>query len=282
MRYSLIFLLCTVFHTVFGWWATPHMLVGQVAYSQLTPEAKQRADALIALHAKTYPATNDFVSAAVWADDIKAAGDHTYSNWHYVDLPFESLDDPMPTRQSFPSKYHVAWAIDHEIQILKSSTQSEEAKGLALRRLIHWVGDIHQPLHAAMHISPQTPEGDKGGNLFLLGMPEPMVNLHRLWDGGMGQWPEVPRPLSSAGKNRLAAEAKRMLTTYGQVKIGTLDPYAWALESHWLARQYAYQGIDYQGVPSEEYLKAGQELTDSRVTQAGLRLAALLNTVFKK
>lgn len=278
-QFFALFCLCFCFQSALAWWDTPHMLVAQIAYDQLKPDVRKRADDLISIHAKQYPKTNDFVSAAMWADDIRAQGDKTYSSWHYVTLTFKDVNDPMPTRESFPEKYHVAWAVNEEIRILQSATTTESEKGLALRRLIHWVGDIHQPLHATSHVSPNYPKGDSGGNLFLTGLPKPSNNLHSYWDSGLNHWFSTDRPLTQDGKRQLSTEAKRLVELYGSENLGNLDPYTWAIDSHYLARHYAYTGIEYKGLPSPEYIAQGEQLTDELVTLAGERLAAVLNGV---
>lgn len=259
-----------------AWWATQHMLVAEVAYQNLNLDVKKRADALIAIHAQQYPKANDFVSAAAWADDIKGT-DKRYNHWHYVTLTFENTDDPVPTREDFPSGEHISWAIEHELAILKDNNVSDEEKGLALRRLIHWVGDIHQPLHATTHYSPNYPNGDAGGNGFKLHKDAPMDNLHSLWDSGVDLWFYIPRPLSKQDKRFLFKESKCLQNYYAPVHPGPMDPYKWAIESHELARHYAYTGIDYKGMPSDEYIYQGQELAKQRITEAGLRLADMLN-----
>ncbi len=119
----------------FAWWETPHMLVSQIAYDKLTPQAKQWADGLIAVHAKEYPNSNDFVTAALWADDIRSQGNTTYSSWHYVTLTFKETSDPLPTQASFPTRDHIAWAVELEMRILRSKEASRDEKALALRRL---------------------------------------------------------------------------------------------------------------------------------------------------
>jgi hypothetical protein len=273
------FLLCLIFCSVkaFAWWDTPHMLVAQIAYEKLTPEVRQKADDLIARHAEQYPESSNFITASLWADDIRAQGDKTYSSWHYVTLTFKEQGDPQPTRENFPEKYHVAWAVEHEVKLLKNPMASQDEKALALRRLIHWVGDIHQPSHATTHIAPQYPKGDNGGNLFLLAQDKPFHNLHSYWDSGLRHWPSVDRPLDREGELYLLTEAKRLQDFYGQVPLGSLNPYDWALDSHSLGRDYAYTGIEYKGVPSPEYTVRGSQLTDAQVTLAGRRLAELLN-----
>jgi hypothetical protein len=266
---------------VLAWWETPHMLVAQIAYEDMTPEARKRADELIALHAKKYPNSADFVTASVWADDLRAEGNTTYSAWHYVTLLFKDVNEPLPTRANFSDRDNVAWAVELETRILKSNETTENEKALALRRLLHWVGDMHQPLHATSHVSPNYPKGDSGGNLFVVNLPKPFNNLHSYWDSGLGHWEDIDRPLTPEGKIALKKEVNRLRENYQWSSLGSEDPYQWAIESHELARKYAYTGLDYKGVPSAAYIAQGHKVTDSQVMLAGQRLAQLLNTLFR-
>lgn len=60
----------------------------------------------------------------------------------------------------------------------------EFEKSLLMRYLIHVLGDIHQPLHASTLVNEQFPNGDQGGNLFLIKYSENIENLHKLFDSG--------------------------------------------------------------------------------------------------
>jgi hypothetical protein len=251
------------------------MLVAEIAYQHLDPEIKRRADALIA----TYDDGYDFVSAGTWADDIKDHDDTEFNAWHSITLTFEQIDDPLPTRADFPTEQQIVWAIHHEKRILKDRKATDVEKGLALRRLIHWVGDIHQPLHTATHVASEYPEGDRGGSAFLITLDPVLFNLHRLWDSGLGQWIEnKPRPLSEHDKRQIKIEAK-LLQQYAPSDLGSMNPGRWALDHHALARDYAYSGMTYLGTPTDDYLEKGAILSRYQVTLAGLRLAAILNEV---
>ena len=84
---------------------------------------------------------------------------------HYIDIPFSSDGTALPAIDHT----NAVWGINHAISILNSNKSNAGDKKLALRLLIHVVGDIHQPLHAVTRVSSQLPEGDLGGNLFPLG-----------------------------------------------------------------------------------------------------------------
>jgi hypothetical protein len=268
-------------NTAHAWFSTPHMLVAEIAYQHLDADVRERADQLIAMHADKYPKSADFVTASLWADDIKSTGDTRYSAWHYVTLNYEEVADPIPTLADFPEDNHVSWAIEHDKAILKDPKQSDEEKAYALRRLIHWLGDIHEPEHATTHVSNVYPTGnDLGGNNFLLSKESSMPNLHYLWDSGVGLWAtDMMRPLSESDKIALQEEAAQLLKDAPD-SLGSMNPYHWAIDSHQLGRYFAHgYGLTYKGMPSEQYVKEGQALCQHQVTTAGLRLAAILNEI---
>lgn len=255
-------LLLSGYLSAWGWTASPHLLIAEIAYAQLDDEVRAKADHLIAVHAKQYPDTADFVSAALWADLLRIKDeDHTYDHWHYISLTFKHSSDPIGTAKA----PHVAWAINHELAILRqpSTSQNQDEQGLALRRLIHWVGDSHQPMHATTRISAAHPRGDRGGNDFILSRKASAPNLHALWDEAMG---------IKHGK----ALARALVARYPQT-VGTLDPQRWVLESHAIGREYAYPGIAEGGLPSSVYLLRAKTLAEQRIVLAGFRLAAVLN-----
>ncbi|MFI4957182.1 MAG: S1/P1 nuclease [Gammaproteobacteria bacterium] len=275
----LLVLLCYI-NTAQAWFSTPHMLVAEIAYQHLDADVRQRADQLIAMHADKYPKSADFVTASLWADDIKST-DSRYSAWHYVSLTFEQPTDPMPTLANFPVDNHVSWAIEHDKAILSDPKQSDEEKAYALRRLIHWVGDIHEPEHATTHTASQYPKGnDYGGTHYLLSAESAMPNLHYLWDSGVGLWvADKMRPLSENDKIAIQEEAA-VLLKQAPISLGSMNPYHWAIDSHQLGRHYAHGfGLTYKGTPSEQYVREGQTVSRDQVTLAGLRLAAILNEV---
>ena len=74
--------------------------------------------------------------------------------------------------------------------MVKYYATEDQAKSVALRFLIHYLGDIHQPLHCATRVDYSYPDGDKGGNLFHLKSSQGVSNLHALWDSAIYQFSE--------------------------------------------------------------------------------------------
>lgn len=277
MKAALSFALAAFALDAFAWHATGHMTVAEVAYRHLTPKARQRVATLLEA-AKLDEKCNDFRMAAVWADDHKTEAD---ASWHYINIYFRK-DGKRPKGR--PLEQNVVWAIDKFRTELGDPSLPSERRGKALVWLLHFVGDIHQPMHSVTHESDALPRGDRGGNETKLlpppGMlPEPR-NLHFLWDMGGGAFPEVVRPLNETGQRTLArladlAEESVKARQVGQDRED--DPAAWARESFDLATRYAYD-LTPNSVPSSTYLEKCRQLSLWRVGMAGLRLARLINT----
>ena len=293
-----------------AWHDTGHMIVAQVAYLRLTPAAKAKVDAMFAppqgtrrpliyLCAGYYMADTcekiyDPITIAVWMDDFRgdSLNSPQYDNWHYVDYPF--FDGVAESTKAGPEPENALARINWAINSLREmANEKPDAPGHAKREaemtgfLYHLVGDIHQPLHATARVTAAHPEGDAGGNLFKLVMPqEPRVtNLHTFWDaaGGAFGWASPKRPLDKAGQDRIRSLAEEIMKEYpadSMPEAKDLDPHTWVMESNALARDVAYKNIREGEAPSAAYTDAAQKLSRKRLALAGYRLAGVLNMLF--
>jgi PKD repeat protein len=166
---------------------------------------------------------------------------------------------------------NVVTAIRQETATLQSTSASASTQANALRYLLHFVGDIQQPMHASTGVTSSQPTGDAGGNGFSL--KGTWSNLHKLWDAGGGYLTDGMSVSSKAA----AVEAD-----YPYVNnAGTIpDPMDWARDSRELARTNAYVGITNGGTPSTFYVNSAKTNTQWRMAMGGQRLANLLNTIF--
>ena len=260
-----------------AWNAEGHMVVAQIAYNHLNPDVKAKCDALIAVPVQYAGSGNsNFVTAACWADDIKSSTS-AYNIWHYIDIPF---GDSAYTNNVGAASFDVVLAINQCIAVLQNPTASVSNQAMSLRFLLHFVGDIHQPLHCTTAVSSAHPTGDAGGNGFsLLGN---WSNLHSLWDAGGGYLTDsVGRPLSAAGRNTLSNKVAEVEAAYPFVgNPGTIpDPEMWAEEGWQNAQDVCYTGITDGSTPTTEYLDTAMAATSEWLALAGKRLADLLNTL---
>ena len=263
-----------------AWNAEGHMVVAQIAYDHLQPDVKTRCDALIGVSLPGFTSTmsSTFVTAAGWADDFKSS--LGTGIWHYIDIPF-SLDGT-PTNGVTAASFDVVRAINMCVATLQNPVASQSTQAVCLRYLIHFVGDVQQPLHASTAVSAANPTGDAGGNDFAVkGFGS---ELHALWDEGGGFLTDsVGRPLSTTAAKTVSNKVALVESSYPYDYTTNLnivqDPMIWAREGWSLAQTVAYVGITQGAAPSASYLNSVTNTTILRMAQGGHRLADLLNTI---
>jgi len=121
------------------------------------------------------------VEAAYWPDYIRQFGFRVFAPWHFIDIPIVRLDGADPSTvhpEPPPTVNNVLWAVELGAAALKDPSTSLAVKSAALRFVLHFVGDIHQPLHTASLFSPRFPNGDGGGNAFRVRGSSDWHNLH--------------------------------------------------------------------------------------------------------
>jgi S1/P1 Nuclease len=263
-----------------AWGPQGHRTVGAIADRLLTPEARTVVAQLLAadLDRSGNPSGRTTLEAvSVWADEIRGtAADEP--RWHYDDAP---VCGNAPRAAYCPGGQCNSAQLERLIRVLAEREAPLHARNEALKWVVHLLGDIHQPLHAADN-------GDRGGNdvaVALAGVhTRGRENLHRAWDGELvalalhtGNRQQPPPDIDA-----LALEAHRLVLDAGQ---GT--PAEWARQSNRLAANVAYQ---YPGfvcgrapaglvVLDRGYQREAQEIVRERLLLAGGRLANLLNEV---
>ncbi|MCR9191266.1 MAG: S1/P1 nuclease [Gammaproteobacteria bacterium] len=269
LKNILFFLMVGLSIPCFPWSANGHRVVGEIAYMHLDADAKE-----------TYAHINQslnhqyrqysLIGATVWLDVLYDAKHLAFKPMHYIDLPYKVDDTPAPKL----SKVNAVSAINDASRTLLDKTASEEEQAIALRILLHVVGDVHQPLHTITRISQAHPQGDRGGNDFHLGKNKIAPNLHRYWDRGGGL---LSSPMSTTEVKQLAEN----LETQWSCPKENLDAMHWAEESHLLAIQYAY-AIQEDAAPTETYEANTRKICGQQLVYAGCRLAALLNSLKRR
>jgi len=260
--------------SAFAWDATGHKLVAQIAWQNLTPKTKafiKRYTRAFPKHCSEYKC---FLAMSVWPDQIKSKNINVFDHWHFISQGFTDDHFHVPPTQP----YNVVWAIPQMQMIMTSSKAPTQAKTLALSFFIHFIGDIHQPLHCISLFNKKYPQGDQGGNLILIRSPY-ATELHSLWDQGVGSFYIYSKhyPLPITGIQKLAAQ---IMKTYPQKSFGekviNYDPQQWAQDSFQLAKTNAYP-MKTNAIPSKQYIKHNRVIALKQVALAGYRLAYLLN-----
>lgn len=284
-----------------GWWDTGHMLVSQVALKHLEAQqtsSPQAAAVYAALQnavnslVSYSPASNTFVTAACWMDDLKTRNLHSFDNWHFINLPIcdytgenitDSCDGISVESVLDSDEEDVIWAIGEATSTISSKYALGFERGFALRNLLHLVGDLHQPLHTVAMYSNFTPNGDLGGNLW----PVPGVpyanNLHKLWDSGVGMLNNyITRPLNTTNENYLSTLADSLITRVAPIISNVtqkVNATAWALETRELAILYTYN-LTFNSTPDAYYIAQAWEVIQDQIGLAGYRLFLILNQTY--
>src|SRR6187431_287238 len=144
---------------VSAWGAVGHRVVARIAWALMTPTARSQATALLEVQPDLIPKAGQdaFVAAGTWADEVRSTRPESY-NWHFVDIPvdqpsYDAKRDCPPTEKGDCVIAEIARA---QVELVESG-RSIPLKGEALKFLIHFVGDLHQPLHSVDN-------HDRGGN----------------------------------------------------------------------------------------------------------------------
>jgi hypothetical protein len=274
-----------------AWGPGGHMITAQIAFDRLNPRAKAQVESLLAIPinpAAVSAKSEDFVNAAHWADDLRSIpAFKPFEPLHFIDKAFSTDGTPLP---AIPTP-NIVTALRENVRILKTSTD-QNARAQALRLVIHFVGDIHQPLHCTARVDSTHPGGDQGGNLVTIKIPGPngnlrSTNLHSYWDGGLESFPKggpppeyLPPPLSRIPP---AATLARQANPPTDPALKLNDPFnylGWANESFALAKTVVYDGVTNGMEPSAAYKRRGVKVARQRAAWGGYRLAALLNSIW--
>ncbi|HEY0334612.1 MAG TPA: S1/P1 nuclease [Stenotrophomonas sp.] len=157
-----------------AWGGQGHRLVARIADTELTPQARAGVDLLLA--GEPDPTLSGVAS---WADELRKNDPQLgkrSARWHYVNLAENGCSYEPP--RDCPGGNCVIDALQRQTQLLADRSQPLEVRRQALKFVVHFVGDIHQPMHAGY-------AKDKGGNDFQLQFDGKGTNLHSLWDSGM-------------------------------------------------------------------------------------------------
>ena len=265
--FALAFLIGFLPASVFGWNALGHRLIAQIAYDHMTAHARQTFNDYNQALDKVYK-PQSFINAAVWLDTLRYQDVSWFASMHYIDLPFSEDGSPLLP----PQEINAVWAITKSTHLLLNKYATAYDKGIALRVLLHIVGDVHQPLHAATRVSVQLPQGDRGGNLVLLQSNHVAKNLHAYWDRGAGLLAQKKQDSPSQIEKR--AESIEQRWPCEKVALDISSPMQWAEESHSIAIKAVYQ------LPiNHRYQQQARKIAEKRVAIAGCRLAMLLNKI---
>ncbi|HEY4063095.1 MAG TPA: S1/P1 nuclease [Puia sp.] len=243
-----------------SWGVTGHRTIGKIAENHLSPRAKAGVESLLG--------NETLADVAPWADEVRNQPEYrATAPWHFLDLPlglsypeFEKTVEGM-TRENIYS------ALLQQEKVIADPGASREKKADALKFVVHFVGDMHQPMHVSR-------EEDKGGNTIQVNYEGKGTNLHSLWD---------TRLLEHQGMTYEQLAEKYDHATPSEIKKWQSDPLIkWLWESYEISTRL-YAEIDAMKSRSidDSYYQAHIGIIQLRIEQAGIRLAGVLNELFK-
>jgi hypothetical protein len=235
------------------WGKTGHRAVGEIAGKYLSKKAEKQILKLLDGHSLAFVAN--------YGDDIKSdrAYDH-YSPWHYVNFPFGEKYETHPKSE----KGDIIQGIEKCITVLKNANSSREDKVFHLKMLVHFMGDLHQPLHIGL-------ADDKGGNDFQVRWFNDGTNLHSVWDYKMLDFYEMSYTEVATNTDVLSKEQVEAIK-----KGNVID---WMYESRVLCEDI-YANTEIGEKLSYNYMYKYMNTLRSQLQKGGIRLAKVLNEIF--
>jgi hypothetical protein len=311
--FAVIFALPLLSGPAFGWGCDGHQIIALIARAHLTPEASAGVDKMLrdnpidpALDRFCKDRSADIMAdVSTWADDVRNGEKN--GPWHQMDIPrgfrqTATADVMMWCPPIGRTPDGTGWtgcvinALQYQWTILRQKAAAPATRAKALRYVIHFASDLHQPLHT-------TDNDDLGGNCTVIAFfseAQPS-NLHSIWDSKIIQREFV---LNNTTRDKYAADLDRRFSgrwdDWGTSKTGIAE---WVWEGHRLATDVTYGAlkpsipVEDPDVPtdcdaekarvaalhiavSDEYFKKSAPVIEEQLAKAGYRLAAILNQTF--
>jgi hypothetical protein len=257
VKISLLSLAALSAHGAFAWGVEGHRIVAEIAQRHLTPTARARVEELLG--------SQSLPRVSTWADEVRSNHSYDYmKTWHYT-----SVEDGQHYAQSEKAATgDVVTAIVNAEDKLRDTSAAKNERVEALKMLVHFIGDLHQPLHVGR-------KDDEGGNRIRVEFFGQSMNLHHVWDSGLIDrenlsYTEFADFLDHASAQDLQTWSHDTLTEWTDESV--------ALRS----LVYDFSGPDSsakQPVLGYEYRDRVIKPLEQRLLQAGIRLAARLNAL---
>ena len=233
----------------FAWGSIGHQVIATLASKQLTPKAQAQVQALLAQE----PGST-LACISTWADERK---NPTTARWHFLNFPRHSCNYDKAI--GCPDGNCVVEAIDRQLEVLKSNA-TDAQKLIALKYVVHFVGDIHQPLHLSYL-------DDRGGNQYQIQAFKRGSNLLSLWDSGLVKFVSDDPELW----------VTRLSSKPFPARVNVIDPVRIAEES---CRIVATPGFYPDRKVEGEYVDRWTPVVESQLQLGGARLARMLSGIW--
>ncbi|RNL52426.1 S1/P1 nuclease [Pedobacter jejuensis] len=259
-RYPIAAILISLCLILISWGYTGHKTIGLLTENYLTPSAKTAIKDLLG--------DTSIADACTWADDARKYPElKETANWHFLNLLLGLNFDEFKNMVDTLKQANVYSALIKAEETLKQKDATKKQRTEALKFVLHFVGDIHQPMHVSR-------AEDKGGNTIQLNYEGKGTNLHSVID---------TRLLEHSGLKYDSLALKFNKIPKRKVRKWQRDPpIKWAWESYQISSEL-YAEIDAMKTRNigEEYYQKHIPMVERRIQQASIRLAGVLNEIFK-
>jgi S1/P1 Nuclease len=240
----------------FSWFDKGHRIVGLIAHANLTPEARKEI-------AKILPGGMTLADASIWPDH-EGRSIRDFDPLHYVRIP--ETASGYDQGRDCPERNCMVEALKWFSAVVADKNAPITMRRLALHYVAHLVGDMHQPLHAGR-------ASDQGGIDISVSYRGQTTNLHFFWDTNLVE-------VETGTETEIAKRLTANLTEKERLRWQAGDPQQWTNESLMLVRSHAYNTGSSVEL-SDDYVGKARPIVRTRLAQAGIRLAWLLNTALK-
>jgi len=249
-----ILIFVSVGYHALAWGKTGHRVVGYVAQQHLTKKASKNIDKILTQFS--------LEMSGNYLDFIRADSNYRFmSSWHYVSIPDgKRYADITPN----PKGDVIAKIEELILELSTKDFKIVKDEEFALMALVHLVGDLHQPLHVGY-------AEDRGGNSIKVEWFGEETNLHHVWDGSIIDDQQLSY---TEWGNHINRGVDKLQVAYWQ-STSVRD---WAHESQDL-RKACYDFGEYTNL-KYDYVFRHLHTVETRLEQAGVRLAGLLNEIY--
>ena len=293
----------------FGWDDVGHKTTAYIAWQRMSPSARENVirilrsapeDSHLSAFYMPYGPESDetkrleyFMLTATWADIVRDRAfenrqkKYHKSNWHYDDTFWRQVSGRAEILSGFEEGGVAVSKLSEFDKLIRSSSESDKEKAIAIAWIMHLTGDIHQPLHTSARVTATEPKGDQGGNLFHLtpeGTPrDKQVNLHWFWDSIVGR--NIPYRDDVGERHYITSIARRIMKRHPYTTLSSglsLGQYPlWQQESFKFNQSDVFLPdlVRFQ-MPSERYKRNAFRVAERQLALAGYRLGDTLNQVF--
>lgn len=263
---------------LWAWGAVGHKTIAYIAQDHLEPATLKAVSEILG-------PDQDLASVSTWADFIERERPET-APWHYFNLNVRQVQGKYDISDVCPNHDCVVGQIQKDLVILAKTFASSRERREALKFLVHFVGDSHQPLHCA-------DDKDRGGNEKWFRYYGPTGHSwHYSWINLHGFWDNLLEPKALEDPRRLASRLEKGISPEDEKEWEQGSPADWAYESFLIAQKDIYKELPDgpllernrwgKDLPGDYYSAKMRHLVDLQLEKAGIRLAYLLNGVFGK